>query len=92
MRFEDNDFSQITAFPPDLRMFKASDNPQMLATGSEVADLLKTAPKLYDFSFGSNTIASRTRANGEIAVPPIGWTEMTRCHSLPIWRAVRFHA
>eukprot|EP01046_Picozoa_sp_COSAG06_P029965 COSAG06_NODE_2819_length_6234_cov_2.814996_1_plen_1898_part_00 len=80
VRFEGNDFEQFpSSFPPELRMFKANDNPKMLATGTEVADLLKTAPKLYDFSVSvDNTLASmQLRSGGGIGpLPDIGWSDM----------------
>ena len=80
MRFEGNDFEQFPdSFPEGLRMFKANDNPRMLASGAEVAQMLSTAPELNDFSVTvDNTLAtSIARGGGEIGpLPDIGWTEM----------------
>jgi hypothetical protein len=80
VRAANNDFTSFpSAFPPALEQFLADNNPRMNAKGADLAQLLRSAPKLSDFSFMvDNTLR-------------IAWTEILQQGAIPmlVWSQVK---
>jgi hypothetical protein len=79
-RLEKNDFTQFPdALGPNQLSFQANDNPQLIAPGSQVAQLIASAPKLIDFSIevDSTTAAVLNRGGGVTGpIPDLGWSPL----------------